>query len=57
LRIGPFADLGRAGKWLVDAGVQSKIDVLSGVTVSFIYGRNLRDGGAVFYTAVSPRAR
>jgi hypothetical protein len=57
LRAGPFADFGHAGKWLVDAGVQSKIDVLSGMTVTFVYGRNLRDGGGVFYTAVSPRAR
>jgi hypothetical protein len=57
LRAGPFADFGHAGKWLVDAGIQSKIDVLSGLTVTFVYGRNLRDGGGVFYTAVSPRAR
>jgi hypothetical protein len=56
-RVGPFVDFGRAGKWLVDAGIQSKINVLSGVTVTFVYGRNLREGGSVFYTAVEPRTR
>jgi hypothetical protein len=59
---GPFVDAGKG--WdpggpfgsrsvLVDAGIQANLHLLTGVKVSFVYGRNLRDGGGVFYTAVS----
>ena len=61
-QLGPFFDAGRTGDpsrrfgsrgWVYDAGVQSKIKVLGGLTWTIVYGRNLRDGGGVFYTAVS----
>jgi len=59
---GPFFDLGRAGDpsgnfgsrgWMTDAGIQLKVRVLGGLTWTAVYGRNLRDRGGVFYTAVS----
>jgi hypothetical protein len=59
---GPFLDTGRgwdstgqfgSRRWLLDAGAQLEVGVLSGLTVSFIYGRKLRQGGGAFYTAVS----
>lgn len=60
--IGPFLDTGRAWdstgrfgsrRWLVDAGLELRVGVLSRLTVRLIYGRNLREGGGTFYSAVS----
>jgi hypothetical protein len=59
---GPFLDAGKG--WdpggpfgsrsvLVDAGMQVDLRLLTGVKVNFVYGRNLRDGSGVFYSAVS----
>ena len=59
-KLGPFLDIGKitdpfpslgAREWLWDIGVQAKVRVL-GVGVSFSYGRDLRSGKDVFYTAV-----
>jgi hypothetical protein len=59
---GPLLDWGWIGDssgrfgsrgWLCDTGVQAKIGTMGGVKLSVVYGRNLRDGGGVFYTAVS----
>jgi hypothetical protein len=61
LQLGPFLDTGRIGapsgtfgsrSWMVDAGVQAKVRVLSGFTWTFVYGRDLRQGSGVFYTAI-----
>jgi len=57
---GPFFDAGNIGGrggfgsrgWLFDAGVQVKASVAGGFTWSFVYGRDLRAGQGVFYTAV-----
>jgi tetratricopeptide (TPR) repeat protein len=62
LRVGPFFDMGRitgptspfgSHGWLLDTGIQARVIVAGGLTWSVVYGRSLRDGGAVFYTAVS----
>jgi tetratricopeptide (TPR) repeat protein len=59
-KLGPLLDIGkitdpfpslRSRKWQWDIGVQAKVRVL-GVGVSFSYGRDLRSGKDVFYTAV-----
>ncbi|MGH9632347.1 MAG: hypothetical protein ACRD7E_28920, partial [Bryobacteraceae bacterium] len=64
LQAGPFFDTGRIADpsgqfgsrgWMQDAGLQAKIRTLGGVTWTFVYGRDLRDGRGVFYTAVSSR--
>jgi hypothetical protein len=61
LKAGPFLDLGWIGEpsgrlgsqgWLPDAGIQAKVVVAGGVTWSVTYGRDLRGGGGVLYTAV-----
>ncbi len=61
LQLGPFLDTGRVGdssgsfgskRWLVDAGLQAKVKVLGGFTWALVYGRDLRNGRGVFYTAV-----
>jgi hypothetical protein len=58
---GPFLDSGRIGDssgqfgsrgWLCDTGIQAKIASMGGLTFSAVYGRNLRDGTGVFYTAI-----
>lgn len=60
--IGPFVDTARAWdstgrfgsrRWLVDAGLELRVGLLSRLTVRLIYGRNLREGGGAFYSAVS----
>src|SRR5204863_3509331 len=56
LQLGPFLDVGRiAGShgWMTDTGVQAKIKTVGPMTWTVVYGRNLRDGGGVFYTSVS----
>ncbi|MBS1829934.1 MAG: hypothetical protein JST93_31840 [Acidobacteria bacterium] len=61
LQLGPFLDTGRitdphgvfgSRTWLVDAGAQAKLRVLGGFTWAFVYGRDLRQGTGVFYTAI-----
>jgi hypothetical protein len=58
VKLGPFLDLGRvyhnspgfaAPRWLVDTGLQCKVSVLSGVEFVFLYGKDLRTGGNVFF--------
>jgi len=62
LRAGPFFDAGRitdpSGRlgslgWRPAAGIQTDLEISGGITWSFVYGHDLRGGGAVFYTAVS----
>ena len=43
----------RPNGWLPDTGVQAKIRVMGGLTWSVVYGRDLRGGRGVFYTAVT----
>ncbi|MBI4909269.1 MAG: hypothetical protein HY820_41915, partial [Acidobacteria bacterium] len=59
---GPFVDTGRIGDpsgafgskgWMVDAGVQAKVRVLGAFNWTFVYGRDLRQGTGVFYTALA----
>jgi tetratricopeptide (TPR) repeat protein len=61
LKIGPFLDSGAVAdsseffgsrQWLWDSGLQCKVRILSGVTVSLSYGRSLRGGKGVFYGTV-----
>jgi len=61
VKLGPFLDTGAIAdssalfgsrKWLWDAGVQAKVRVLGSITVVLSYGRDLRDGGNVFYGTV-----
>lgn len=58
IKLGPFVDLGRAyhrsadfapARWLVDTGLQCKVQVLSGVELVFSYGKDLRSGRNVFF--------
>jgi hypothetical protein len=59
---GPFFDTGltgdRAGRfgsggWLYDAGLQVTLRAAGSIRWTFVYGRDLRDGRGVWYTAVS----
>jgi hypothetical protein len=59
---GPFFDNGWTGDpsgrfgsrtWLYDAGAEARITTVNGIKFRFVYGRDLRNGGGVFYTAVS----
>ncbi|HZT32955.1 MAG TPA: hypothetical protein VFA33_23915 [Bryobacteraceae bacterium] len=59
--VGPFFDWGRIGDpsrlfgshgWLYDTGLEAKIGTAGGFEFLAVYGRNLRDGTGVFYTAV-----
>ncbi|HET9994051.1 MAG TPA: hypothetical protein VFQ18_01475 [Candidatus Acidoferrum sp.] len=61
VKLGPFLDSGAVAdssglfgsrQWLWDFGLQCKVRILSGVTVSLSYGRNLRGGKGVFYGTV-----
>jgi tetratricopeptide (TPR) repeat protein len=61
VKLGPFLDSGAVAdssglfgsrQWLWDSGLQCKVRILSGVTVSLSYGRSLRGGKGVFYAAV-----
>lgn len=58
LKLGPFLDNGAIAdssglvgsqRWLWDAGGQCKVRVLGSLTVTLIYGRDLRGGRGVFY--------
>jgi hypothetical protein len=59
--VGPFFDSGRIGDpshqfgshgWLYDTGLQAKVGTLGGFRFLAVYGRDLRNGSGVFYTAV-----
>lgn len=61
VKLGPFLDSGAIAdssavfgsqRWLWDSGVQCKVRILSGVTVAFSYGRDLRGGKGAFYGTV-----
>jgi hypothetical protein len=61
LWIGPVLDVGKISDrrdgfgsrgWLVDTGAQSRIVLLGTKQLIFTYGRDLRHGGNVFYTAL-----
>lgn len=61
VKVGPFLDSGRAydrslgsREWLWDAGVQSKLRVVGGLTLIVSYGKDLRGGRNAFYVTVSP---
>jgi hypothetical protein len=57
---GPFFDVGSIGSklkfensgWHYDTGVQGRVTTLGGIEVMLIYGRDLRAGRGVFYTAI-----
>jgi hypothetical protein len=61
IEAGPFLDLANIGGesalgsrgWLYDAGVQAVVTSLGGFRWTFVYGRDLRGGRDVFYTALS----
>lgn len=62
IQLGPFLDLGRIGDiipafgsrgYLADSGLQAKIRTPGRLTLSLIYGRDLRHGQGVFYTAIT----
>jgi hypothetical protein len=62
LQVGPFFDTGWIADpsrlfgsrgWMQDAGAQAKITTIGGVKWTLVYGRDLRGGRGVFYTAVS----
>jgi tetratricopeptide (TPR) repeat protein len=62
IQAGPFFDAGRTGDphrqfgsrgWMEDTGLKATIKTFSAVTWTVVYGRNLRDGGGVVYTAIS----
>jgi hypothetical protein len=64
LQVGPFFDTGRIADpsgqfgsrgWMQDAGAQAKITTIGSVKWTLVYGRDLRDGRGVFYTAISIR--
>lgn len=62
LQAGPFVDGGTVAddsgafssrRWLWDSGAQAKLRILGGITVTLVYGRDLRTGRNTFYTLVS----
>jgi len=64
LQVGPFFDAGWIADpsrqfgsrgWMQDAGAQAKITTIGSVKWTLVYGRDLREGRGVFYTAVSVR--
>jgi len=62
IKLGPFLDSGKitdpsgifgVDRWLWDTGARLKLRIVTGVTVAFSYGRDLRGGRNAFYvTAV-----
>jgi tetratricopeptide (TPR) repeat protein len=62
MQAGPFYDAGivgdpvhrfGSGGWMHDTGVQVTLKTAGGVGWTFVYGRDLREGRGVFYTALS----
>jgi len=49
-RAGLFVDAGRAGRWLVDAGIQFHVIALGSFSVNVSFGKNLRTGESVWFT-------
>ncbi len=65
ISVGPLFDSGRtyglnalleSGRWLYDVGIQSKITIPGGLSVSLSYGRDLRSGMGTFFTSIRPIA-
>lgn len=62
VQLGPFLDVGRIAAstagfgshgYLADPGVQARIRTPGNLTLSLIYGRDLRAGRGVFYTTIT----
>ena len=62
IQLGPFLDVGRIGAstpdfgshgYMTDSGLQAKIKTLGSLTLRLVYGRDLRQGRGVFYTAIT----
>jgi hypothetical protein len=60
VKLGPLLDIGRINdpspglgsqKWLFDTGAQAKVRML-GVSLSAVYGKDLRSGNNAFYVNV-----
>ena len=58
VQVGPFFDTGAVAdssglvgsqKWLFDTGMQAKVRVLGSVSITVSYGRDLRNGKALFF--------
>jgi hypothetical protein len=64
VRLGPFLDSGKAfdssglfgsGRWLWDAGLQGRVQLMGTLTLSLSYGRNLQTGESAFFTTITRR--
>lgn len=62
IKLGPFLDSGKISdpsgdfgsrRWLVDTGLELKIQVLGGAAVEFFFGKDLRTGKNAFYGTTS----
>lgn len=60
VQLGPFFDSGRIGDpsgdfgssgWMLDTGVEAKVQLFGRLSWVLVYGRNLRGGSGAFYTA------
>ncbi|MGH9397761.1 MAG: tetratricopeptide repeat protein, partial [Terriglobia bacterium] len=58
LKIGPFLDAGKISdptrdfgsrRWLLDTGLELKVEALGGATVELFFGKDLRTGHSTFY--------
>ncbi len=65
-RAGPFLDSGKitdpsgdfgSRRWLFDAGLEIKVEVLGAASIEFFLGRDLRTGANAFYATSSSQAR
>ncbi|MGH9354369.1 MAG: hypothetical protein ACRD2G_19750 [Terriglobia bacterium] len=63
LKLGPFLDAGKitdptrdfgSQQWLVDTGIEMKLQVLGSATVEFFLGKDLRTGRTTFYGTTGP---
>ncbi len=61
-KLGPFLDSGAISDpsgafgsrgWLLDSGVELKVELLGAAKVEFFFGKDLRTGGNAFYAATS----
>jgi len=62
VQLAPFLDVGRVADstgdfgsrgYLIDSGLQARIKTPGNLTLSLVYGRDLRHGGGVFYTTIT----
>jgi hypothetical protein len=62
LSLGPLLDVGKtydepgrfaSPKWILDLGLQARIQLRNGSTLSLSYGRSLRDSERVFFVTLS----